>query len=120
MNAGGANVEDGAGIGMVMFWRAMGGKRTTGFPASPAAPGCRGNAPVAGERIPFCEAPPARDDRRLMATLGEYVLPPYTLVLRLPAKLPLPRPLEKLCWFGLSALGMKIKDLSTLGKIYLG
>jgi hypothetical protein len=85
MNAGGANVEDGAGIGMVIFWRTIGGKRTIGFPASATAPGCRGNVPVAGERMPFCEAPPPRDDLRLMAMLGEYVLPPYTLVLRLPA-----------------------------------
>lgn len=71
MNAGGANVEDGAGIGKVIFWRAIGGRRTTGFPASVTAPGCRGNVPAAGERIPLCGAPPARDDRRLMATLGE-------------------------------------------------
>jgi len=120
MNGGEPTVEDGAGIGMVIFWRAIGGNRTTGFPASVTAPGGRGNAPVAGERIPFCEAPPTSDDLRLMAMLGEYTLPPYTLVLRLPAKLPLPRPREKFCWFGLSALGMKMKDRSTLGKIYLG
>jgi hypothetical protein len=104
---------------MAIFWRAIGGSRTTGFPASVTGPDGRGNAPVAGERTPFCEAPPTSEDRRLMAMLGEYVLPPYTLVLRLPAKLPLPRPREKLCWFGLSALGMKMKDRSTLGKIYL-
>jgi hypothetical protein len=84
MKVGGANAEDGVGTGMVIFWRAMGGKRTTGFPASAPAPGCRGNVPVAGERIPFCEATPANDDLRLMAMLGEYVLPPYTLVRRLP------------------------------------
>ena len=84
MNGGEPTVEDGTGIGMVIFWRAIGGNRTTGFPASVTAPGGRGNALVAGERMPFCEAPPTSDDLRLMAMLGEYVLPPYTLVLRLP------------------------------------
>jgi hypothetical protein len=85
MNVGGANVSGGAGIGMFIFWRAIVGKRTTGFPGSAPAPGCRGNVPAAGERTPFCEEIPATDDLRLMVMLGEYVLPPYTLVLRLPA-----------------------------------
>ena len=72
----GAKAEDGACSGMLTFWRAIGGRRTTGLPASPPPPGCLGNVAAVGERISFCGVTPARDDLRLIATLGEYVLPP--------------------------------------------
>ena len=97
--------------------RAIGGSRTTGLLSSPAWKPYLGKLPVVGEWMPLCEAP-ARDDLRLIATLGEYVLPPKILVLRLPAKLPLPRPLTKACWFGRIALGMNMKERSLLGKTY--
>lgn len=42
--------------------------------------------------LPGCDA--AIDGRRLISMLGVYVEPPYILVLRLPWKLPLPRPLN--------------------------
>jgi hypothetical protein len=63
----------------------------------------------------------ANEDRLLIcAMLGEYTLPPKTLV-RLLEKppmepnfdLPLPNP----CWLGRSALGMKMNERSIAGKI---
>ena len=64
-----------------------------------------------------------KDERLLMATLGEYTLPPKTLVLLLEKPpmepnfdLPLPNP----CWLGRSALGMNMNERSTAGNMYRG
>jgi len=54
-----------------------------------------------------------------MAMLGVYTDPAYMLVRLLPWKLLLVRPRYP-CWFGRSARGMNMNDLSELGKIYLG
>lgn len=65
-----------------------------------------------GDTIPSL----AMDDLLLIATLGEYMLPPYTLVLRLDMPpyepTPRPRPRPNPCWLGRNARGMNINDRS--------
>ncbi len=61
-----------APIGM----RMAGGKRTTGLPLSAGAMPGRDITEPAGELMPSREGPGPSDDLRLMATLGEYALPP--------------------------------------------
>ena len=86
------------------------------------APGGRDITEPTGEAMPSFVSSRAREDRRLIAILGEWILPPYTLVRRLekPPYEPslgfsLPRP--KPCWFGRSARGMKMNDRSVAGKM---
>lgn len=72
-----------------------GGRRTRGLPRSDGTPKPRPTPP--GDMIPSADTSLASDDLLLIATLGEYVLPAYALVLRLerppsplwPPKLPL-------------------------------
>jgi hypothetical protein len=76
-------------------WSTAGGKRTRGLPKSVGTPKPRPSPP--GGMMPSVDTSLARDDLLLIATLGEYVLPAYALVLLLekppnplwPPKLPL-------------------------------
>ena len=58
-----------------------GGRRTRGLPRSDGTPKPRPTPPV--DKIPSVDTSLASDDLLLIATLGEYVLPAYALVLRL-------------------------------------
>jgi hypothetical protein len=91
-------------------WCEPGGKRTTGL------------EPIMDPAGDATKLSRAIEDLRLMATLGEYILPPYMLVRRLEnppiEPSPLPLPLPKPCWLGRRFRGINMKDLSNAGKIY--
>lgn len=59
------------------------GRRTTGLFGSTKPPGGRDMTDPAGDIMPSRPKSLAMDDLLLIATLGEYMLPPNTLVLRL-------------------------------------
>lgn len=99
-----------------------GGSLTTGRDESTKPP-FRDMMDPAGETRLSRPISRAIDERRLMATLGEYTLPPYALVrlLEKPAPAPKepkrPRPRPNPCWFGRNALGMNMKDRSGVGNM---
>jgi len=100
-----------------------GGRRTTGRLGSTKPP-LRDMIDPAGDTRLSRPISRAIDERLLIATLGEYTLPPYALVRLLekpPPKDPnRPRPRPKPCWLGRRALGMKMNERSVVGKMYRG
>jgi hypothetical protein len=99
-----------------------GGSRTTGLEESMKP--FRDMMEPAGETRLSRPISRAMDERLLMATLGEYTLPPYALVRLLEKPAPndpnRPRPRPKPCWLGRSARGIKMNDRSVVGNIYRG
>lgn len=60
----------------VPFTKAAGGSLTTGLFTSASATGGRERTEPVGDLKLSLDRPPACEERRLMATLGEYMLPP--------------------------------------------